>query len=229
MPRMSRRVVILLGPPGSGKGTQAAFLSNILQVPVISTGNILRKEVSVGTPLGETVGGYLAAGELVPDALVNQVVGRTLSDPDCHDGFVLDGYPRTVAQAEFLDQLLADLGVTRPAVIYIEVPMATLIERLLGRLECTVCGRTYHTRHWSSAHPGACDDDGGPLVRRSDDVERVIRERLRQWTAVADPLLDHYRTADLHRVDGTVSPANVLESVENALGLYAWRSTLAVR
>ena len=218
---MSKKTVILFGPPGCGKGTQATFLSKILHVPVVPAGELLRREMECGSPAGESLSDIVRSGALVPDDLVNGIVSRQLSGPEFHDGFVLDGYPRTVGQAAYLDSLLGRLRLPPPEVIVIEVPAAPLIERLTARQQCPSCGRSYNDRHWTPAHRGFCDDDGMALVRRSDDVEPVIRERLRHYEESSRPVLDYYDGRRLHRVDGTAAPGDVLEAIETALALYA--------
>ena len=215
---MRRRAIVLIGPPGSGKGTQASLLASKLRIPAISTGNILRRECEAGTRLGNAVKALLAGGELVPDDLVNQVASRWISHPDAQRGFLLDGYPRTVPQAVHLDRLLEELGMPGPAVLEIDVPVPMLMKRLTGRLQCPACGRSYKERLGAPAHRGLCDDDGAPLVRRSDDSEPTIRERLRLYAESSAPVIEYYRGADLHRIDGTGGPGAVLEALESALG-----------
>lgn len=213
---MNKRIIIVLGPPGSGKGTQARFLANILNIPVVCTGDILRREC-------ESLGPLLSLGELVPDPLMNDLVGKHLGRPECRDGFILDGYPRTAGQAVYLDEWLDRVGLPRPEVLEIVVPEAQLIERLRVRQQCPACGRSYNDRHWAPAHRGFCDDDGMPLVRRTDDIEPVIRERLSQYETACRPILDHYRGPCLHRIDGVAGPGVVLEAIETALALYVPR------
>src|SRR5215475_11050972 len=168
---MSPRVIILIGPPGSGKGTQAPRLAGKLQIPVIATGNILRHECESGTPLGKAVNALLLSGELVPDTLVNEVVARRISLADAQNGFLLDGYPRSVPQASFFDRHLEEIGMPKPAVLHIDVPRAMLMRRIAGRLQCPACGRSYPGA--GSGHE-VCADDRATLVRRADDSETVI-------------------------------------------------------
>ena len=215
---MKRRVIVLLGPPGSGKGTQASLLAGRLRIPAISTGNILRRECETGTPLGNTVGALLAAGELVPDDLVNQVVAGALAHPDARRGFLLDGYPRTVPQAVYLDRLLDSLGMPRPTVVQIEVPTPVLVKRLTGRLQCPACGRSYRI-HTEPTDRRRCEDDGAALVRRSDDSEIAIRERLRLYAETSAPLIGYYGGSNLYHIDGTGAPDTVLAALESALGI----------
>jgi len=214
---MKRHVIVLFGPPGCGKGTQASLLAGRLRIPAISTGNILRRECDAGTPLGKAVGAVLAAGELVPDDLVNQVAAGALSHPDARYGFLLDGYPRTVPQASYLDRLLDGLKMPRPTVLQIEVPLPVLVRRLTGRLQCPACGRSYPSPP-EAADSRVCEGDGVPLVRRSDDSETAIRERLRLYGQTSAPLIAYYRGPKFHRIDGSGAPDTVLASLESALG-----------
>ena len=195
-----------------------------MNVPVISTGDILRAECEAGTKIGEAVSTRLHAGELVEDDLMNPIVAARIAQPDCREGFLLDGYPRTVAQAVWLDQKLHELGMARPMVLQIAVAQKTLVARLAGRLHCTYCGRAYNANFCPPAHTGFCDDDGMPLVRRADDQEPVIRERLRVFEQAVAPLIRHYSDGAFFRIDGNGSPGAVLEAMERALGLCAIRT-----
>lgn len=219
---MSQNIVVLIGPPGCGKGTQAAVLSELLNIPVISTGAILRAECESGTPLGNAVKATLASGELVSDDVMNQVVASWIADPHCENGFLLDGYPRTVPQAMFLDDTLNMLGMPRPTVIQIDVPGQVLVERITGRRQCPSCGKIYHARHNPPVRDGFCDHDGMALMRRADDTEAVIQERLSLYEEATAPLIEYYRDMDFHSVDGSDNPAMVLEAIEAALGLPVW-------
>ena len=218
---MTGPVIVLLGAPGSGKGTQGALLARLMHLPVISTGDILRAECQAGTPLGKAVSARLHAGELVEDELINPIVAARIAQPDCREGLLLDGYPRTVAQAAWLDKLLDESKMPRPTVLQIAVSPKTLVARLTGRLQCTYCGRAYNVHFCPPAHTGFCDDDGMPLVRRADDQASVIRERLRLYDEAIAPLIQHYRGASFHRIDGSGGPGKVLEAIETVLGLCA--------
>jgi adenylate kinase len=219
---MNQNIVILIGPPGCGKGTQAAVLSELLNIPVISTGSILRHECESGTALGNAVKATLARGELVSDDVMNQVVASWIAHPNCEKGFLLDGYPRTVPQAMFLDHTLDNLEMERPTVIRIDVPDRVLVERVTGRRQCPSCGKIYHLRNTPPARDGLCDRDGLALMRRADDTEAVIQERLKCYEEATAPLIDYYREMDFHSVDGSDNPAIVLEAIEAALGLPVW-------
>ena len=219
---MNQTIVILLGPPGCGKGTQASVLSEMLNIPVISTGAILRAECESGTALGNAVKATLARGELVSDEVMNQVVANWIAHPHCEKGFLLDGYPRTVPQARFLDDTLDTLGMSRPTVIRIDVPNQVLVDRVTGRRQCPSCGKIYHLRHSPPARDGLCDRDGMALMRRADDTEAVIQERIKRYEEATAPLIDYYRDMDLQSVDGSDNPAMVLEAIEAALGLPVW-------
>jgi adenylate kinase len=219
---MGQNIIILIGPPGCGKGTQAAVLSQLLDIPVICTGAILRAECDSGTPLGNAVKATLARGKLVSDDVINQVVASWIVHPQCANGFLLDGYPRTVPQAMFLDDTLDALDITRPTVIQIDVPAQVLVERITGRRQCPSCGKIYHVRHNPPAREGVCDQDGLALIRRADDTDSVIHERLRCYEKATAPLIAYYRKMEFHSVDGSDNPAMVLEAIESALGLPVW-------
>ncbi len=213
------RVLILLGAPGSGKGTQGAFLRRELGIPSISTGEILRSEASSGSALGERLRKLLAGGELVHDEIVNRVVAKRLAEPDCVDGFLLDGYPRSVAQAEFLTWLLLESGFPEPAVLHLDVAPEAIVNRLAGRRQCPVCGRIYNVSFQPPRVDGVCDDDGAALVQRADDRDEVIHERLAVYEKATKPIVDYYRAGDYHRVDASGSEAAVREEIEQALAL----------
>ena len=217
---MGQNIIVLMGPPGCGKGTQAAVLSDLLNIPVLSTGAILRAECESDTPLGNAVKATLARGELVSDDVMNQVVASWIAHPHCANGFLLDGYPRTVPQAMFLEDTLESLGMPRPTVIRIDVPDRVLVDRITGRRQCPSCGKIYHLRHHPPAHNGSCDRDGITLMRRADDTPAVIQERLRRYEEATAPLIEYYR--EFHSVDGSDNPAMVLEAIEAALGLPVW-------
>jgi adenylate kinase len=206
--RRNRTALILLGLPGSGKGTQARRLSDALGIPSLSTGEMLRREVSAGSQLGEIVRGFLERGALVDDELVNKAVCSRVRKRDCARGFVLDGYPRTVAQAEFLDNCLINLGMELPSALWLDVPTAVIRSRLLNRLECPQCGRTFQGDRSPQA---VCEHDGTALIQRSDDNTAAIEERLRQYELNTAPLLDYYEDSRLFRISATGAPEQVAE------------------
>ncbi len=200
-------VLLLFGPPGCGKGTQAARITGALGIPSISTGNMLRAEIDAGTLLGREAAAIIARGGLVGDSLVNEMLAERLRHPDCIDGFLLDGYPRTLSQARFLDHLLRDRGFSQPLVIHFDVPHHVLVRRLSSRRQCPACERTYSS--------GArCEDCGTLLVQRPDDREEVIRERLRTYNEQTDPVVDFYLYGDYHVINADRSPDEVFRDVE---------------
>lgn len=214
---MSERI-ILLGAPGSGKGTQAAPLSQRLHVCHISTGDIFRDAVAKRSELGEKVKGYLERGELVPDELVIDVVTFHLDHHDCCDGFILDGFPRSVAQAQALDQALAERGRKLDAVIYIQVGTYTLVKRLSARRTCRACGEAYNLISRPPRVEGVCDDCGGDLYQRNDDREETIQNRLEVYLRQTAPLIEYYdRAGVLVRVNGEVGIDEITESIVAAL------------
>lgn len=211
------KVVILLGPPGSGKGTQAVRLTKELGIPHISTGDLFRENISKDTELGRRAKTYMNAGKLVPDAVVLDMLFDRVSKPDAQNGYLLDGFPRTVPQAEALDKHLA--GNTDLVVLDLEVPDEIIFKRAEGRLTCKSCGNI-HNRYFSPpATEGACDKCGGELMQRPDDKAEVVEERLRVYHEQTQPLVDYYqRKGVLKSVDGTKSPDEVFESLKQGLG-----------
>jgi adenylate kinase len=196
--------VVIMGAPGAGKGTQARRLTERLGVPHVSTGDILREAVAAGTPLGLEAQRYMAQGRLLPDALVIDIVDARLRAPDGARGFILDGFPRTVAQAEALDALLRQKAQHLDAVVQIEVPRDELVRRLAGRRVCADCGTMFHILFDPAVAPDRCDRCGGALVQRDDDREETIGRRLDVYAQETAPVLEHYRSAGLLRqVAGT--------------------------
>ena len=195
--------LILLGPPGAGKGTQAKMLTEKFLIPQISTGDILRAAVKDGTPMGRKAREYMDAGGLVPDEVVVGIVRDRLQESDCGNGFILDGFPRTVAQADALHASLQNMGKKLDRVISLEVDTEALVERLTGRRACKVCGRGYHLKFDPPAETGICDTCGGELFQRDDDQEETIRKRLQVYTDQTAPLISYYRAAGvLMELDG---------------------------
>ncbi len=211
--------ILLFGPPGGGKGTQAAAITRALGIPAISTGEIFRAELRAGTPLGNAAKEIMASGGLVGDDIVNAMVKGRLEQPDCRNGFLLDGYPRTIPQARYLDSLLQELGYPEPVIIYLDVPDVVLIARLTARRQCGKCGRIYNLLSDPPAHNEVCDLDGTPLIHRDDDREEVIRARLRAYTESTGPLIEFYSKRNLHRVDGDRPPEEIRREIEGILGI----------
>ena len=181
--------IILLGQPGAGKGTQAQFLADRYRIPQISTGNILRAETKAGTALGQEARGYMESGALVPDRLVIEMVKRRVVQPDCKDGFIIDGFPRTVAQAE----ALRDAGIDVDAVVEFDVDDAEILRRMSGRRVHPASGRTYHLEFNPPKQDGCDDVTGEPLVQRPDDLEETVKKRIAHYHAQTQPLVDYYR------------------------------------
>jgi len=185
--------ITLMGPPGSGKGTQAQRLVEKYQVPQISTGDLLRAAVAAGTPLGQQAKAIMERGELVPDELVIGIIRERLAEPDAERGFILDGFPRTVPQAKALDELLTDLDRPLQAAILLEADEEAIVQRISGRRVCERCGAVYNIYTNPPAREGVCDVCGGPLVQRPDDNEATVRQRLRVYREQTAPVLDFYR------------------------------------
>ncbi len=195
--------LIFLGPPGSGKGTQAKMLVDKYGIPQISTGDILREAVKEGTPLGKEAKKYMDEGKLVPDEVVVGIVRERLKEPDCTKGFILDGFPRTIPQAEALDKTLREMGKGIDHVLSLEVDREELVRRLSGRRTCKRCGAMYHIIFDPPKKDGVCDRCGGELYQRDDDKEETIRERLRVYEEQTAPLIEYYRKKGLLRpIDG---------------------------
>lgn len=209
--------VVLLGLPGSGKGTQAGKLADELHVPAVSTGELLRREAEGRTRLGDSVREVIAAGKLVSDEVVTRVLAAHLCATRYRNGFVLDGYPRTVGQAELLDKWLATRGFGSPRVVYLDVSCEEVTARLAHRVACPTCGRSYSTARELAARGGRCEDDGAPLVHRLDDNVVSILERFRQYELNTKPLLAYYESRDLRRVAAAGSPEDVFARVLGAL------------
>jgi adenylate kinase len=212
------RAVIFLGPPGAGKGTQARQIAENYNVPHISTGDMFREHASRGTPLGLRAKAIMERGELVPDDLVLSMVEERISRPDCADGFILDGFPRTLPQAEKLNEILRRRFKAEPLVVHFVVDQNRLIRRLTGRRTCAIGGEIYNIYDHPPRVPGRCDRDGGELVQRPDDREDVIAERLAAYERQTRPLVDYYRGRGvLKDVDGMATPAAVTKNVLEVL------------
>ena len=210
-------VLLLFGPPGSGKGTQSQKITSWLEIPAISTGDMLRAEIKSGSALGKAAASIMANGGLVGDDLVNRMLADRLLRPDCQKGFLLDGYPRTVEQAQFLDKLIADRNLEKPIILHLDVPLDALVGRLTSRRQCPVCKRIYNLLQQPPKSPGICDDDGAPLETRKDDREDVVKERIRTYLDVTRPVLAHYQDRNYHQIRGDRSPGYIFEAISSIL------------
>ena len=210
---------ILLGPPGAGKGTQAVRIVEKYQIPHISTGDIFRENIKNGTELGKKAQEYMNRGELVPDSLVVEIATDRLLKDDCKDGFLLDGFPRTVYQAEKLDEFLAAHDSKIDKVIDIAVDKEELMVRLTGRRVCKSCGASYHVVNIPPKKEGICDVCGGPLIQRDDDNAETVANRIEVYEAQTMPLLKYYEKAgNIAHIDGTTGLENVFADIVKALG-----------
>ena len=208
--------LIMLGAPGAGKGTQAAILSERLGIPTISTGNILRSAVKNGTPVGLQAKSYMDAGKLVPDEVIIGIIAERLAEPDCEGGFILDGVPRTIAQAEALEAA----GVRFDCVLDIEVSDEEIVSRMSGRRSCTDCGATYHVKAAPPKKEGVCDACGGKLVQRDDDKPETVQDRLSVYHAQTEPLKEFYaKRGVLKCVDNQPTIGETTRVITAALGI----------
>jgi adenylate kinase len=211
--------VVMFGSPGSGKGTQSKYVVDWLKIPQISTGDMLREHIRLGTEIGKAIAARMRAGSLVSDELVNQLVYERIHQPDCKRGFILDGYPRTTAQAQEMMRLLATMGA-REVVIHLVVDYNVIIARMAGRRVCPVCGTLYNSVSKPPKVEGFCDLDGSPLSVREDDREEVVRERLAQYEASTMPLIEFFRKSSerLFEVDASKDrPEVVFGRIQQAL------------
>ncbi len=209
---------ILMGPPGAGKGTQAAVLIEKFQIPHISTGDMFRAAIKAGTHLGLKAKEYMDAGSLVPDEVTIGIVAERLAEADCANGFLLDGFPRTVAQADALDKILVDLRMKLDGVLNIEVDEAKLLERLTGRRICRQCGATYHMVFNPPTTLNVCDKCGGELYQRSDDTLETAKNRLEVYNRQTQPLIEYYRGQGLLKeINGDQEISKVLDDILAAL------------
>jgi adenylate kinase len=211
--------IILLGPPGAGKGTQAKLITEKYAIPHISTGDIFRKNITEKTPLGIEAKRYMDDGQLVPDEVTIGIVNDRLSMEDCKKGFLLDGFPRTVKQAEALDLFLSSNAKKIDTALLIDVPKGFILERMTGRRVCPACGASYHIRFNPSKVDDKCDVCGGSLVQRKDDSEETVKERLDVYDRQTQPLIQYYKEQNiLITVDGTKEINDVFEKICNVLG-----------
>ena len=208
--------LILLGAPGAGKGTQAEILSAKLGIPTISTGNILRAAIQEGTEIGLQAKSYMDAGKLVPDSIIIDIVAQRLSQPDCAEGFILDGVPRTIPQAEALEKA----GITFDAVVSLEISDEEIVERMGGRRVCASCGAPFHVKNLPPKVEGVCDACGGKLEARADDKPEVVRDRLKVYHKETAPLKDFYAARNLLKtVENQPTVAETTTAILKALGL----------
>jgi adenylate kinase len=210
----ARRIVLLVGAVGAGKGTQAEILSRELGLPHLASGDLFRQALRDGTSVGDQARQYMERGELVPDEITIAMFMERLAQPDAARGAILDGFPRTVGQAEALDETLAGHGERIWRVIFIDVPTEEIIRRVAGRFQCPTCGTTYHASHDRPRVEGTCDNDGTPLVQRDDDRPEVVRARLEKQVPPMRAVIDHYQARGVvDRVDGTQEIDAVTDSI----------------
>jgi adenylate kinase len=219
MPYNRPLIILLFGPPGCGKGTQGRLIIEWLgkSIPSISTGDMLRAEIAAGSALGQQTQAIMTAGGLVPDDLINAALESRISQPDCTKGFLLDGFPRTVEQAEFLDRAIAARKLPAPVVIHLDVPADVLVGRMMSRRQCTRCGQMFNILSKRPKTAGRCDEDGAPLEMRKDDQEAVIRERLRTYEAMTRPVLGHYPSDHYFQISGDRSAPYIFEAITQIL------------
>jgi len=210
----SRMRVIFLGPPGVGKGTQADFIAQKYEIPKLSTGDLLRESVANETPLGKEAKGYMNRGELVPDAVVVGLVEEKLSSPECQKGFLLDGFPRTVAQADQLSSYLASTGKGLDQVVYFSLSKDEIVRRISGRRSCPECKAVYHLESIPPKHAGICDVCGKSLIQRNDDKPETIESRLSVYQKQTAPLVEYYKTRNIL---GELDGAGLVSAVQERL------------
>jgi adenylate kinase len=211
-------IIILMGPPGAGKGSVAQKLSAEKKLPHISTGSLLREEIAKGSELGEKVESIMQSGQLVDDATVIALLKERISQDDCKNGFILDGFPRTPPQAEALELMFHEMRKSDPLVLYIQVNEETVVKRISGRKECSGCGKIYHDSTMPPKKQGVCDDCEKPLIQRHDDIESVVRERFSVYQQKTAPLIAHYEQKGLLRsVNGNPMLPEVMDQVFKVL------------
>jgi adenylate kinase len=211
--------VVLLGPPGAGKGTQAKLLREEFEACQVSTGDILRKAVADQSPVGKEAAEYINRGALVPDSVIIKLVAERLKENDCRNGFILDGFPRTIPQAQSLEAILKEMGLALQRVLLVQVPAGLIVERLAGRRTCRGCGAPYHRSFDPPKREDVCDRCGGELLQRDDDREETVRARLDVYDTQTLPLVDYYRQRGILReIDGVGKVEDIQNSMIEALG-----------
>jgi adenylate kinase len=211
--------VVLLGPPGAGKGTQAKLLQEQFKACQVSTGDILRKAVAEQTALGKQAAQYINQGALVPDVLIVDLVAERLKEKDCERGFILDGFPRTIAQAQSLEEILKTMELALDCVLSVEVPQTVIVQRLAGRRTCKRCGALFHVTFDPPEKPGVCNRCGGELYQRDDDREETVIARLKVYETQTAPLISYYREHGMLRaIDGTGKVDEIHSRIMKALG-----------
>lgn len=212
--------IILLGAPGAGKGTQAETLMKLYDIPSISTGNILRDQIAKETILGKKAKEYIDLGQLVPDLFVIELIKNRIVETDCDSGMILDGFPRTIAQAEALDPMMKELGKKIDYVIDVKVPHHIIVDRMAGRTVCPACGASFHNLNKIEKVKGICDFCGAELQQRVDDKEETVRKRLEVYTNQTAPLIEYYgRQGKLLELDGLGTVEEVRQRLKDALGV----------
>lgn len=210
--------ILLMGPPGAGKGTQAERLIREYGIPQISTGDMFRAAVKSGTPLGKEAKSYMDKGALVPDSVTVGIVKERLAQGDCKDGWILDGFPRTTAQAASLDSILHEMGISLTAVLGINANREDLVKRVSGRLVCRKCSASFHRDFRPPKQQGVCDNCGGELYQRADDNEKTIRSRLAVYDEQTKPLIDYYKMSGCYvDIDGDQSMDEVFSDIKGSL------------
>lgn len=211
--------LLIMGPPGAGKGTQAEILTKKLGIPHISTGDMFRKAIKEGTEMGKKAKEYMDQGQLVPDEVTIGIVKERLAEEDCKQGFLLDGFPRNVAQAEALKEILGELGYSLDKVINLQVPFAKIVSRLTGRRVCQGCGATYHVENNPPQKAGQCDKCGGQLIQRADDTEETVKSRLEVYEKQTAPVVAYYEKENLLcHINGDQPIEQVLSEIGQCIG-----------
>lgn len=211
--------IIMLGAPGAGKGTQAKMIAEKYSIPHVSTGDIFRANIKNGTDLGKEAKSYMDKGELVPDELTVRILLDRVAQDDCKNGYVLDGFPRTIPQAKVLEEELNKQGTDVDYAINVDVPDENIIKRMSGRRACVTCGATYHIEHVPPKTEGICDKCGAELILRDDDKEETVKNRLNVYHEQTQPLIDFYAAKNvLKNVDGTVDMMDVFKAITDILG-----------